>query len=550
MARAKIAITAREAGGGAAAEKFCAGNGTIRDPASERSVADDLVHRSCRRGDVMFWVLHYSPAAVNPSAMPTLTSCANKRAAARAVAALFALAFAGAPAGAASVMADNWATRPDTAVRVLLMKANQPADAVMLLPGGHGNINLDSQGHIGWGEEDFVIRSRWHYFDRGIAAIVPDVAADHKPPVSLDGFRTSPQQADDLFALSEHLRGMAPKVWVVAYDTGATSALNAVARGRADAIAGLVLVSPVLEEPEPNSTLLIDGLKLALRRMPVLVIAHQSDPCSAPDVERIKQTAAAAKAVKFQSITVSGGSAQLLHDPFGYAEGSCNTQISHRLAGLDEAVTDKIIDWIHHEGATVLADTLNAPSAAGDDVRPNAPPLSQATPFYALPEPSAADFRWAVLLGLNVQVVNAGAVVTGQPMLQLIATPNGDRHVLAAQLTGLAKDRTYRIAAWVKPVAGGNVGLFASDHPDDQRPPNDGFALFDLGSHQVLEASGVQNRDIEQHSNAWQKVWIDLPTSDGNFLVAIRPLAGKDYQFDGDGKLGLILGGIEVKPPE
>jgi hypothetical protein len=448
-------------------------------------------------------------------------------------------------------MADNWATRPETTVRVLLMKANQPADAVMLLPGGHGNINLDSQGHIGWGEDDFVVRSRWHYFDRGIAAIVPDVAADHKPPVSLDGFRTSPQQADDLFALSEHLRGMAPKVWVVAYDTGATSALNAVAHGRADTIAGLVLVSPILVEPEPKSTLLIDGLKLALRRMPVLVIAHQSDACSAPDVALIKQTAAAAKATNFQSIGATGGRAELLHDPFSYAEGSCNTQAPHRLAGLADAVTDTIIDWIHHEGATVLDDTLSAPpSPAGEGARPDAPPLSQATPFYALPEPSTADFRWAALLGLNVQVINVGAVVIGQPVLRLIATPKGDRHVLAAQLTGLAKDQTYRIAAWVKAVAGGNVGLFASDRPDSQSQPNNGFALFDLGSHQVLEASGVRQRDIEQHSNAWQKVWIDLPTSDGNFLVAIRPLSGKDYQFDGDGKLGVILGGIEVKPPE
>ena len=114
------------------------------------------------------------------------------------------------------------------------MKANQPADAVMLLPGGHGNINLDSEGHIGWGEDDFVVRTRRHYFNRGLARIVPDVAADHKPPVSLAGFRTSALQAEDLRALAEHLRGMAPKVWIVAYDTGATSALNAVARGKAE----------------------------------------------------------------------------------------------------------------------------------------------------------------------------------------------------------------------------------------------------------------------------------------------------------------------------
>jgi pimeloyl-ACP methyl ester carboxylesterase len=494
--------------------------------------------------------LHYSAIAVNP--LPMATVLFRPNALISAVAALLAATLHCATACAASVMVDNWATRPGAAVRVLLMKANQPTDAVMLLPGGHGNINLDSQGHIGWGEDDFVMRSRWHYFDSGIAALIPDVATDHKPPVSLAGFRTSPQQADDLLALLRHLRGMAPKVWIVAYDTGATSALNAVARGKADSIAGLVLVSPWLEEPDPNSTLLIDGLNLALGRMPVLVIAHQSDACSAPDVERIKQTAAAAKTANFQSITVTGGRTDvLLHDPFGYAEGSCNTQAPHRLASLDEVVTGQIIDWIHHTGATKLADSLNAPSLAAADVaNRDAPALTQATPLSALPEPSQADFRWEVLRGLNAQVVNAEAVVAGQPVLRLIATPDSKIHTLAVRLSGLAKNQTYRIAAWVKPVAGGNVGLAAFDRPDINNPPDNGQAIFDLDSHQALETVGVVRRDIEQHSNAWQKVWIDLPTTDGEFVIAVRPVKGKDYQFDGDGKLGLLLGGIEVQPVE
>ena len=481
--------------------------------------------------------------------MATILFRASALAAAGAVATLLAQTLDSTPARAASVIADNWATRPNTMVRVLLMKANQPADAVMLLPGGHGNINLDSQGHIGWGEDDFVIRSRWRYYDRGIAAIIPDVATDHKPPVSLARFRTSSLQADDLLALSDHLHGMAPKVWIVAYDTGATSALNAVARGKADLIAGLVLVSPMLEEPDSNSTPLIDAVKLAVGRMPVLVIAHQADACSAPDVARIKQAAAtAAKAANFQSITVTGGRTQfLLHDPFAYAEGSCNTQGPHRLAGLAEAVTGKIIDWIHDAGSTIVAGTLSASSPAADDAGRDMPPLTQATPLSALPDPGAADFRWQVLRGLNAQVLNAEPAVAGQPVLRLIATPNTNGHTLAVRLSGLAKNQPYRIAAWVKPVAGANVGLAAFDRPDTDTPSNNGEAIFDLDNHQVLESSGVTERDIEPHSDAWQKVWIDLRTSDGVLLVAVRPLKGKKYQYEGDGRLGVVLGGIEAQ---
>ena len=179
------------------------------------------------------------------------------------------------------------------------MKANQPTEAIMLLPGGHGNINLDSQGHIGWGDDDFVIRARSYFVDHGITAVIPDVPTDRKPPASLAGFRTSEQNADDLRALAAQMHGMAPKVWMVAYDTGATSALNAIARGKADLIAGLVLISPTLEYPDPDSTLLIDGVKRALERMPVLVIGHQFDPCSFPVLDRIRNAAAVAAGAAF-----------------------------------------------------------------------------------------------------------------------------------------------------------------------------------------------------------------------------------------------------------
>jgi hypothetical protein len=260
--------------------------------------------------------------------------------------------FGGGPAHAASVTSENWGTRPDVFNRVLVMKPDHPAGAVMLLPGGHGNINLDAQSHIGWGEDDFLVRTRMRYANDGLLTIIPDVAADHKPPVSLAGFRTSPMQADDLQALADRLHGMAPKVWLVAYDSGATSALNAVARDKLDSIAGLVLISPILEPPDPDSTLLIDGAKRALGRMPVLVIGHQFDPCSFPVLDRIRNAAAALKVPNFQATAITGGGEQYtVSDPFEYPENSCNTQAHHALAGREAVVTRDVIDWIGRQSA-------------------------------------------------------------------------------------------------------------------------------------------------------------------------------------------------------
>ena len=462
-----------------------------------------------------------------------------------AAAAAFVLAapFTQRTAGAASAITDYWPTRLNTAVRVLLLSTKTSANAVLLLPGGHGNLNLDSQGHIGWGEDDFVIRTREHYVDNGIAAIVPDVATDHKPPVSLDGFRTSEQHAADLGALSEHLHSMAPRIWMIAYDTGATSALNAIARGKADLADGLVLVSPVLEAPARGGTLLLDGAKRAMSRIPVLIISHAADGCSAPDVKRIKDAAAAIKPVNFQSIVVTGGTPDFMpRDPFAYPYGSCNTKPEHALAGLDGAVAGRIIEWIYHEGATAAA-----PAVARSD---SAEPVAQPTATSALPELTTPGFSWFVARGLNVRALDAKPMAAGQAVLRLIATPGDDRHTLAVRVTGLAEGQTYRIAAWVKPVAGGNVELNAFDQPDAEKQLNNGQAVFDLDNHYVIEATGTTERGIEQHPDDWQKVWINLATSNGQFVVALRPAKGGAYVFDGDGRLGVILGGIEVQPPQ
>jgi hypothetical protein len=487
--------------------------------------------------------LHYLQIEVNPLAMANIWSRKTALTTAGAAAILLAGLFDCGPLNAASVTTDNWGTRPNTVVRVLIMKANQPAEAVMLLPGGHGNINLDSQGHVGWGEDDFVIRARSYFVDHGIAAVIPDVPTDRKPPASLAGFRTSEQHADDLRALAAQLHGMAPKVWMVAYDTGATSALNAVARGKADLIAGLVLISPTLEHPDPDSTLLIDGVKRALGRMPVLVIGHLFDPCSLPVIDRIRNAAAVLRAPHFHAIVLKGGQAQfMLHDAFAYPEGSCNAQPTHAFAGLEATVTGLIVDWLRHDGTNAL--NVAEPNTANVDF----PPVSQTSPLSILPEPVTPGFRWEILRALNVQAIGGDSIVGGQPVLRLIATPSNSGHTLAARFTGLKRDQAYRITAWVKPVAGGNAELAALDRPDAERPQNNGAAVFDLSNHIVLKASGTLGQDIELRPDTWQKVWIDTATSDGQLLVAVRVTSGAANLFDGDGRLGLILGGIEARP--
>jgi hypothetical protein len=184
--------------------------------------------------------------------------------------------------------------------------------------------------------------------------------------------------------------------------------------------------------------------------------------------------------------------------------------------------------------------TAESPSASPADTRESE--------LADLPTMQGAGFQWTGIAKLNVRAETGASAVTGQPILQLLPTSQDGYHTLGGQFTGLSKNQHYRIAAWLKPEAGANVEVGVADNPNG-KALNFAVGVFDLTQHTVLSGSGaVNDRGIEQGPGDWQKVWLDLPTSDGQFIFTIRPANGAAVTFKGDGKFGLILGGIEAAP--
>ncbi len=167
------------------------------------------------------------------------------------------------------------------------------------------------------------------------------------------------------------------------------------------------------------------------------------------------------------------------------------------------------------------------------------------TALADLPKPAA--FGWYVVRGLNVKTADETAVVDGQSILRLAATANDTGHSLVAQYQGLNKNQVYRITAWIRPEAGGNVEVAALDQPSGT-PVNQGMVIVDLSDQKILSVNGTEAQGVEPGPGNWQKVWLDLPTSDGQFLVAIRPVKGSADSYRGDGRLGVTLGGIQMAP--
>ena len=189
----------------------------------------------------------------------------------------------------------------------------------------------------------------------------------------------------------------------------------------------------------------------------------------------------------------------------------------------------------------LLSDSPNVPAS----IEPTAKyDVSRETTLAEMAPLQSQNLQWLAVVKLNVQREAEHSVVSSQPVLQLIPTQQDGYHTLAGQITGLENNRIYRITAWVKTIGGENVELDVSDQPSR----NSGRGIFDLSQHLIVNKSDAPKTGIEQGPDGWQKAWLDLTTSDGEFTFALRPADGAKDTFRGDGKLGLIFGGIEATP--
>jgi hypothetical protein len=134
--------------------------------------------------------------------------------------------------------------------------------------------------------------------------------------------------------------------------------------------------------------------------------------------------------------------------------------------------------------------------------------------------------------------------VSGVPILRLVAVQDG-LHTVALRLSGLDKNESYRITAWIRPQAEANFAIGARDQADKDNGPNNGGAIFDLATRKILSPYGNAQPRIEQVGD-WVKVWLRLRTTDGQYKVNFSVCDGGATAYAGDGKLGVMLGGAAV----
>ncbi|MEX3927658.1 alpha/beta hydrolase [Paraburkholderia sp. BR10936] len=233
-------------------------------------------------------------------------------------------------------------TRPGVTQRFLFIAPAAPKAAAILYAGGHGGLQLDPQGNFGWGANNFLVRSRMLFVDDGVAVAVIDAPSDRQSPPYLDGFRLTPEHAEDARAVIAWLREqLHVPVWLVGTSRG-TQSVAAIAIALANdsnpsaGPDGIVLTSTILRENRGGDP--VTGMKLSALEIPVLVVHNKDDACKVCPVSETDTL--------MQKLTQSPGTKLMLVSGGTSRGDPCGAYAYHGFNGIESEVAHGITAWM------------------------------------------------------------------------------------------------------------------------------------------------------------------------------------------------------------
>lgn len=228
-------------------------------------------------------------------------------------------------------------TRPGVTQRMLVLAPPEPKAAVVLIPGGHGGLQVFPNGSMKWGEGNFLVRTRQLFAEQALLVAVIDAPSDRQAAPFLQGFRQKPEHAADLKAVIAWLRESAKvPVWLVGTSRGTQSAgYVATELSGPEGPDGVVLSSTILTDDKGRP---VPAMPLGRIRVPVLVVHHEQDGCTHCAFSEIP-----ALMGKLTSATRS----QLLPFKGGNNQGdACEAMAYHGFNGLEKDVVQQTAAWI------------------------------------------------------------------------------------------------------------------------------------------------------------------------------------------------------------
>lgn len=229
-------------------------------------------------------------------------------------------------------------TRPGVTQRFLYLSQENPKAAVILFPGGHGGLRISQNGSLIWGKENFLVRTRQEFAERGLAVAVIDAPSDRQNPPFLGGFRQKAEHVEDVKVVIAWLKKQHNvTVWLVGTSRGTQSAAFVATQlgvkdGGPD---GLVLTSTILTDDKSRP---VPEMPLGSIAVPILVVHHEMDGCKHCLYRDIPQLMKKLEgAPRKELITITGGEDR--GDP-------CEAFAHHGFNGNEKSVVTSIAGWI------------------------------------------------------------------------------------------------------------------------------------------------------------------------------------------------------------
>ncbi|HZR04014.1 MAG TPA: alpha/beta hydrolase [Burkholderiales bacterium] len=250
---------------------------------------------------------------------------------------LFVFAFASSAFGQIAQTVVDIPTRPGVTQRMVVLRPPDPKAVVILFAGGHGGLRIFRNGSFGYGDGNFLVRSRQLFADNGLLVAVVDAPSDRQNPPYLAGFRQRPEHAADIKAVIAWVREEAKvPVWLVGTSRGTQSAAYvATELNGPQGPDGLVLTSTILTGAKSRA---VPDMPLANLHIPVLVVHHEQDGCDFCLFKDIPKLMGKLDNVpRKQLLSFKGGDDQ---------GDACEAFAHHGFNALEREVVGQIAAWV------------------------------------------------------------------------------------------------------------------------------------------------------------------------------------------------------------
>jgi hypothetical protein len=220
-----------------------------------------------------------------------------------------------------------------TRQRVLYGSPSKPAAAIVMFPGGAGDIGLEKSGGIRHGD-NFVVRTRALWVQRGFAVVIPDTI-DH---ANLRGERSSPRYGALVVELADFARSKASApVFLLGTSQGSIAAMNGAANAPPGLISGVILTESVSRIGGSGESVFSAAPEKV--RVPTLIVANKEDRCDvAPPEDAPRIVAAMKNSPDVHAEFVSGGVTE--------SRKVCGSLTPHGYYGIETDVINVIARWI------------------------------------------------------------------------------------------------------------------------------------------------------------------------------------------------------------